>query len=262
MSSSGSELGDFGSMSVISQNLDQWYPTPCGESFERDVTGRIVSIHTNYGYAHPNKLLGSPRANATYYVRENQNQHELGVRFLHIFRTDARGDVSSVEVPRIDTYPSRVAGKRFKGKACQPKSFPGGRTFDRGHLIACEFGGGMEAINLVTMPAAVNRDLRPSTAEELGCPEIASLAREYIRPGHHSRGTLTQSGEFALPNYRDFERVLKFLIRRGRCVNSQVGVRVRPITVCSRTSVLYAEIWADGVRIMRYKIDCDLVPRD
>lgn len=100
-----------------------------------------------------------------------------------------------------------------------------------------------------------------------GFSEIAALSDRYRDDLHHSLGTLTQSGEYALPNYRAFERVLKQQIKTGLGKNYDVSLRVKPSAFTSGvnriTDILYAEIWAgpSHARIYRYKIDCDIQKR-
>lgn len=137
-----------------------------------------------------------------------------------------------------------------------PVGFPGG-SFDRGHLLAAQFGAGMEAINLVTMPSSVNRAHKPTTAERLGFSKIAELGTRYRAKEQFLKGTMVDRGEFILPNYREFELVLLEKAKRGLHKEFGVSLRIRPSTVKTKTDVLHAEIWIEDKRIS-YVIDCDL----
>jgi hypothetical protein len=224
-----------------------------------DADGAPHKIWTRYGDAHPNPWLDRPLADATYCVFANTAQRKNGVRLLHRFKTGVQGVTEWAEAVHVLKFSGQLTmGKRWKSV---PVGYPGD-PYDRGHLIACEFGAGMEAINLVTMPSPVNQGHRESTARSKGFTEIADLSVRYRDPTHHSGGTLTGSGEFALPNFREFERHVTSQIARGLAAGYEVSMRVIPSTFLSNgqrvTDILYGEIWADGKAMYRYKIDCDI----
>lgn len=128
-----------------------------------DVNGQPDQVWTRYGHDAPNPWLNKPMPNVTYYVGANLKQLAKGVRLKHIYRIASDGTTASAEAVAIRAYSKALAGERWQKYVCQPVASPGGE-FDRGHLIAAEFGVGMESINLVTMPASVNRLHRATTA--------------------------------------------------------------------------------------------------
>ena len=75
---------------------------------------------------------------------------------------------------------------------------------------------------------------------------------------------MTTSGEFALPNYRRFELVLKRQINRAARESGTVSVRIQPSTYYDSdrkrlvTDIVYAMIWVGDLPLIRYKIDCDI----
>jgi hypothetical protein len=226
---------------------------------EFNANGTPHKIWTRYGDAQPNPWLDRPLADATYCVFANTTQHKNGVRLLHRFRTGIQGATERAEAVHV----LKFSGKLTKGRrwTSVPVGYPGA-PYDRGHLIACEFGAGMEAINLVTMPSSVNQGHHESTTRRKGFNEIADLSARYSDSTHHSGGTLTGSGEYALPNFREFERHVKIQIARGLDGGYEVSMRVVPSTFLSDgqfvTDILYGEIGANGNALYRYKIDCDI----
>lgn len=218
-----------------------------------DASGELSNVWTRYGETAPNPWLDSPLPRVTYFVGANDSQRYLGVRLCHVFETAHDGSTERAEARFVRAYDSTRAGLRWPRK---PVGVPGG-SFDRGHLIAAEFGAGMESINLVNMPSSVNQAHRPTTASTRGFSEIASLGERYRDDHHWSNGTFTPRGEFILPNYRRFELVLRHFARRELSAPNEVSMRVRPSTVPPKTDVLYAEIWIGEKRIP-FVIDCDL----
>ncbi|QJC21947.1 hypothetical protein [Arcanobacterium buesumense] len=132
--------------------------------------------------------------------------------------------------------------------------FPDG-TYHRGHLLASEFGAGMEAINLITMPAAVNQYLKPQTARGKGFGYIAELAERYMDDDSFLKGTLTQSGEIALPNYRKFEIKIKELVEQGNKSGITVSLRIELTTITNVTDIIFPTIYFGSSPILRFKID-------
>lgn len=223
--------------------------------------GRLERVWARYGIAAPHPWLNAPLPNLTYVVGANLKQHSAGVRLRHTFRTGPDGSTLVAAAQSVRRYPKPLAGKRWSTKTSSPYGFRSGH-FDRGHLIAAEFGAGMESINLVTMPASVNRPHRIATALRYGFAEIAALADRYRDERHPTLGTLTQSGEYALPNYRAFERVVIRQARRAEAAGHHLSIRVEPMTFRTGTDVttdiLYAQILVDGRAVVRYKIDNDV----
>ena len=97
-----------------------------------------------------------PLPNVVYIVGANEAQRRKQVRLTHIYRTAHDRSVLCVEAIGIQYFGPELAGNRWPRNLSQPQGFPGGQ-FDRGHLLASQFGAGMEVINLVTMPSSVNR---------------------------------------------------------------------------------------------------------
>lgn len=225
---------------------------------EFDAQGRPFRITTRYGYTRPNPWLNKPVANAEYRVFENSYQQLKKANFLHIFKTDGNGATETAQVEQIEIFNKLVAGKRWNKNQCAPVGFPGGK-YDRGHLIGAQFGGGMEAINLVTMPRSVNRHHKAKTAIKNGFHGIADLMERFINLEHSSKGSLGGSGEFTLPNYQRMESVLKHHIKRK---NYDVSFLVEVSYSNSFRShdpicdVLYCKIFGDREKLYGYKIDC------
>lgn len=218
--------------------------------------GRPREVWTRYGHKRPNPWLNAPLPNVTYYVGANQEQRRKRLKLLHIFRTEYDGSTSVAEVLNLRMFVGADKGKRWSKKQASPKGFPGG-DFDRGHLIAAEFGAGMEAINLVSMPASVNRLHRTETARAQGFGAIADLGERYRNHHNYFKGSLTFRGEFILPNYRLFEQVVQSQAQDGIKERYEVSLRVKPATVNGVTDVLHAELWLDD-NLVRYVLDNDL----
>lgn len=216
--------------------------------------GRVEAILTRYGDDAPNNLLVDVHPNITYYALPSRKQFAGKVRFRHVFTTGIKGETLHAYVEGIKKYSGDLKGKRWD---CAPASYPGA-PYDRGHIIAAEFGAGMETINLVTMPESTNRGHRAATAEKRGFLNSADLMRRYVDKEHHSGGTLSPSGEFYLPNYRKFENIVTKTIERGDEKTFPVSVCVRPITFGREyaiTDIIYATIFAGDKPVYRYIID-------
>lgn len=144
---------------------------------------RPCKVWTRYGHERPNPWLNSPLPNATYYVGASRAQRQKQLRLSHIFATTFDGTTSFAEAIGVQLFKGRDKGARWPKEWCMPIGFPGG-NYDRGHLIAAEFGAGMETINLVSMPSVVNRSRRPETARKQGFDQIADLGDRYNNDEH------------------------------------------------------------------------------
>ena len=216
------------------------------------------TIETQYGGQTPNPLLMSPAPNTTYLVSPNPAQLNAGIKFVHKFVTDAKGFVESAFVDRVQFFTRQQAGVRHQ--IALPGRPPG--NYDRGHIISAELGAGMEFINLLWMPNAVNRRLSPGAARRYGHSEIADQMERHLEPENFSGGTLSGTDEFYLPNYRIFEEKVKGLARDGEAKGFKVSVLIKPSTFefdgAPLTDIIYAEIFADDKAILRYKIASDV----
>lgn len=215
-------------------------------------------IETQYGGKKPNPVLMSPEPNTTYRVSPNPVQVNAGIRFVHEFRTDTSGFVESAWVKGVQFFEPPLAGLRHRRKL--PGKPPG--RYDRGHIISAELGAGMEFINLLWMPNAVNQRSMPETARGAGHTEIASLMERYLDPENLSGGTLSGTGEFYLPNYRIFEEKVKSWSKVGAANGFEVSVLIKPSTYdqdgTPLTDIFYAEIFFDDKAVYKYKIDSDI----
>ena len=220
-----------------------------------DAIGAPNRVITRYGFSHPNPLLNAPQPNLIYTVRPNTDQWARGVRFTHTFRTTHDSSTDLARVHNLAIYRGRLAGKRWPSSLCAPVNYRGG-SYDRGHLIAAHFGAGMERINLVSMPSSTNRSHTAATAQRLGHFVLARLKELFEDRDHYAKGTLTQSGEFALPSYRLFE------IKVANCIKGstdKIWVSIQPSTVQGVTDIIYAHIGCgSGPAFLKYKIDCDV----
>lgn len=225
---------------------------------EFGANGATSKVWTRYGDEAPNPWLNFPLPNVTYVVGANKTQLKNKIRLRHVFKTASDRSTTEAMDLSVRVFNSNSAGfgKRWLKHQCVPVGFPGG-SFDRGHLIAAQFGAGMEAINLVTMPCSVNQAHKPETAERLKFSKIAELGERYRDKLQFLKGQMNYRGEFILPNYREFELVLVRLATQGRRQGLDVSLRVEPSTIKTVTDVLYAEIWIEDQRIP-YVIDCDL----
>lgn len=223
---------------------------------EYGANGRPVKVWTRYGHAAPNPWLNAPLPNLTYEVGASLEQRSRGLKLRHIFVTTFDGSTERAEAVDLRRFKGKDKGARWNKEKATPKDFPGG-SFDRGHLIAAEFGAAMESINLVSMPLVVNRARTPATAKAQGFTSIAELGERYRNDDHLLKGTLTFRGEFILPNYRIFETVVRKQAENGMKAGYEVSLRVQPSTVNGVTDVLYAELWLDDKPI-RYVLDNDL----
>lgn len=223
--------------------------------------GRAERIWTRYGLTEPNPWLNNPLPNAIYIVGANSAQLNAGVRLRHVYKTKFDGSTECVQAIGVELCKGDMAGRRWNRNQCAPVGFPDGE-FDRGHLLACSFGAGMESINLVTMPNSVNQSHRSQTAEANGHREVAALADRFRNADSYTRGTLTTSGEFALPNFRMFENFVTRQVTACASSGSKVSVTIRPITYDgdSRplTDIIYTTVFLDHYPLVRYKIDSDL----
>jgi len=223
---------------------------------EYGTSGEPVKVWTRYGDAEPNPWLNVPLPNMTYEVGASHAQRLKGLKLRHIFVTTFDGSTERAEAVNLRRFRGSQKGARWDKKKVAPTGFPGG-DFDRGHLIAAEFGAGMESINLVSMPLVVNRSRTPATAISRGFALIAELGRRYRNDAYPLKGTLTFRGEFILPNYRKFEQVVGKQAMRGLKTGYEVSLRVSPATVNGITNVLHAELWLDD-HLIRYVLDNDL----
>lgn len=217
--------------------------------------GDISEVWTRYGFRSPNPWLNRPAPNVTYHVGANENQRARGVHLHHIFRTAFDGVTDSVESLYLRKYTGAEKGQRHSG--CVPPGYPG-TPYDKGHLIAAEFGAGNETINLVNMPNSVNQGHLPATARRKGFTNLADQADRFLNDTFFG-GTYTPRGEWVLPNYRKFEASLKKLALATAANGDRLSLRIRPITVNDRTDVLYAEVFV-GQRAepTRFEIECDI----
>lgn len=223
---------------------------------EYGLSGQPVKVWTRYGDAQPNPWLNVPLPNMTYEVGASRTQLRKGLKLRHIFVTTFDGSTERAEAVNLRRFRGSQKGARWNKKKVAPTGFPEG-DFDRGHLIAAEFGAGMESINLVSMPLVVNRSRTPATARSRGFASIAELGERYRNDDHPLKGTLTFRGEFILPNYRIFEEVVGKQAKHGLKSGYEVSLRVSPATVKGITDVLHAELWLDDSPI-RYVLDNDL----
>ena len=216
------------------------------------------TIATQYGGRTPNPLLMSPEPNTTYLVSPNPAQLNAGIKFVHTFVTDAKGFVESASVDKVQFFKGNLTGVRHQ------IALPGRPlgNHDRGHIISAELGAGMEFINLLWMPNAVNRRLSPEVARRYGHSEIADQMDRHLERKSFSGGTLSGTGEFYLPNYRIFEEKVKLVAGFGEDRDFKVSVLIKPSTFehdgAPLTDILYTEIFADDKRILRYKIASDV----
>ncbi len=211
---------------------------------------------TRYGDSEPNPWLNTPLPKMTYIVGANQGQLRLGVRLRHMYETSYDSSTDQAMAVNLTRCPGDKAGSRWDKGLVSPPGFPGG-DFDRGHLIAAEFGAGMEAINLVSMPSSGNRSHKPETARKRGFVDIADLGERYTNTANYLKGTLALRGEFILPNYRLFEIVTRGQVERGIQHGYDVSLRMRPSTISGVTDVIYGELWLDN-NVIRYQIDNDV----
>lgn len=219
---------------------------------------RPSKIWTRYGDIAPNLWLNNPLPNVTYVVGANLTQLDRGVRLHHVFQTDPLGITERAVDHCVRVYKSEEAGKRWPRSRCTPAGYPGS-PYDRGHLISRQFGAGMEAINLVTMPSSVNQAHRPSTAVARGFEEIALLDQEYLNPYSILRGSLGSGGDFKLPNYRQFEQVVNHFVRQGKKESFDVVLKVEPSTFGVTTDIIHAKIFLGQEPIpIRFSIDCNV----
>jgi hypothetical protein len=215
-------------------------------------------VKTQYGGKALYPKLMSPEPDTTYLVSPNPEQVAAGISFEHVFITDAHSFVESAYVEGVQFFGGGRAGVRHS------KDLPGkpAGNYDRGHIISAEMGAGMENVNLLWMPSAINRNFKPGTAEKHGHPEIAEHMKRHLDVEHHSGGTLSQSGEFYLPNYRIFEGRVKYEAREGMRKGYTVSVCVRPATYTSQgrplTDILHTEIFLDDKPVYRYKITSEI----
>ena len=215
-------------------------------------------IETQYGGKNPNPVLMSPEPNTIYRVSPNPEQVSAGITFVHEFETDPSGFVESAWVKGVQFFEAPHAGVRNNTNL--PGKPPG--RYDRGHIISAELGAGMESINLLWMPDAVNRRLTPETARRAGHTEIALQMERYLDPENPSGGTLSGTGEFNLPNYRIFEERVKRLSKVGATDGFEVSVLIKPSTYVHDgtplTDIFYTEIFADDKALFKYKIESDI----
>lgn len=215
-------------------------------------------IETQYGGKKPNPVLMSPEPNTTYRVSPNPVQVNAGIRFVHEFKTDTSGFVEFAWIKGVQFFEPPLAGVRHRRK---PPGKPPG-SYDRGHIISAELGAGMEFINLLWMPDAVNQRLTPETARRAGHTEIALQMERYLDPESPSGGTLSGTGEFNLPNYRIFEERVKSLSKVGATKGFEVSVLIKPSTYhhdgTPLTDIFYTEIFAGDKALFKYKIESDI----
>lgn len=223
---------------------------------EYDASGKPVKAWTRYGDAEPNPWLNVPLPNMTYEVGASLAQRRKGLKLRHIFATTVDGSTECAEAVGLSLFRGSQKGARWDKRKVAPTGFPEG-DFDRGHLIAAQFGAGMESINLVSMPLVVNRSHTPATAKARGFASIAELGERYRNDDHPLKGTLTLRGEIILPNYRLFEQFVREQAEQGQKTGYEVSLRVKPATVNGITDVLHAELWL-GDKPIRYVLDNDL----
>lgn len=218
----------------------------------------VKVVETQYGGTTPNPVLMSPDPNTTYRVSPNPAQLNAGIRFVHEFKTGPSGFVVSAWVKGVQFFKAPHAGVRHRRRL--PGRPPG--NYDRGHIISAELGAGMEFINLLWMPNAINQWLTPEVARRAGHTEIAAQMERHLEPENVSGGTLSGSGEFYLPNYRIFEEKVKSLSREGAAKGFKVSVLIKPTTYehdgTPLTDIFHTEIFADDKALLKYKIDSDI----
>lgn len=123
----------------------------------------------------------------------------------------------------------------------------------------------MESINLLWMPAPVNREFRSATARRYGFPNTAAqrdrfidrdeLAEDEVK--NPNAGTMNLKGEWDLPNYRAFEKELK----KYALSTNEVSVAIRPSFVSTTgtiaADIIYADIYLNDFDqpLYRYNID-------
>lgn len=221
-----------------------------------DEVGKPYKVWTRYGDVAPNPWLNQPLPNATYVVGASAVQRKIGRTLRHRFVTRSDGTTDRVEVTRLERFRGKAKGATWRKEKVAPVGFPGGR-FDRGHLIAAEFGAGMEAINLVSMPESANRPHKPDTARSRGFDALADLGDRYRKDHLAVKGSLTYRGEIILPNYRHFELAVRNMASDAAKRGLEVGLCIRPTTVEGVTDILHAELFL-GDQLIRFVLDNDL----
>lgn len=220
-----------------------------------DAKGRACAVYTRYGTTAPNPWLDSPQPNLIYHVGANQVQRKAKQHIHHVFRTGHDCATLVAEDLNVRVFKGKLKGKRHRG--CTPVGFKG-KPYDRGHLIASQFGAGNEAINLVTMPDAVNRGLKWWTAKASGFRMLAEQIERFTNESFWG-GTLSPNGEWKIPTYRQYERTL---VRICRSVGSRVGgiaVRIEPATVRNVTDILYIQVYfPQRDTPVRLSVECDI----
>lgn len=249
------------------------------ESFITDCEGNIIWVETQYGYRKGNVELNELRMGCAYVVSPNSKQQKRGDDFTHYFLTHASQGTVVYAGTSFFTKRRISKGERHFDPRNKRRIAPKNSGYDQGHLIACEFGGGMENINLVGMLSVSNRWIREGTLKALLQKLLGALKdaiSEFVILRYASSGVSLKQcleslpnvehrhGEYIFPNYRFMEKII------GRYLKLQCEVKLCLPNVPTlktpdgmiATDIVYPRIKvreANGTReyVLRFMIDID-----
>lgn len=135
------------------------------DTFITDEYGDIRWVETHYGYSHSNRELNKLRTGCVYKVGPNSRQQQLGNQFTHWFMTHAFAKSVTYAGTSFFSWAQVSPGVRKPDGKNKKLVAPANSGYDQGHLIACEFGGGMENINIVSMMRESNQYRTQETVE-------------------------------------------------------------------------------------------------
>lgn len=233
------------------------YEVPGRGQFISDKDGIIRWVETNYGACASNIELNHLRTGCVYKVGPNAEQRKRGIAFTHWFMTHPCCE--TIMYAGTDFFSNSMIspGKRLYDHQQKEDIAPAKSGYDQGHLIAREFGGGMERINLVSMMRESNQWRKPETLEnkaKKGTDEalrqllvlrldakdadIKDIIRAYMELEDR------ENGEKRCANYRLEEKLAEFFLDKNYDVKLYIPdiVTVKAPDGMSVTSVLHTRI--------------------
>lgn len=225
--------------------------------FITDEDGIIRWVETNYGACISNIELNRLRAGCVYKVGPNAEQRKRGVAFTHWFMTHPYFKNTVYAGTDFFSKCRISSGERLYDHQQKEVIAPAKSGYDQGHLIAREFGGGMERINLVSMMRESNQWRKLETLEnkaKKGTDEalrrLLALRRdakdadikEIIRAYMELEDR--ENGEKRCANYRLEEKLAGFFLDKNYDVKLYIPdiVTVKAPDGMPETSVLYTRV--------------------